>query len=47
MFQIFMFKVPKLSETKLKGGVLTSPVIRKLITELIFSETMGEKEKIA
>ena len=39
-------KYPKLSEAKLKG-VFTGPDIRKMLSDPLFSETMGEKEKIA
>jgi hypothetical protein len=37
-------KFPKLSEAKLKEGVFTGPDMRKLFTDPLFSETMGEKE---
>ncbi|GBM84783.1 hypothetical protein AVEN_121909-1 [Araneus ventricosus] len=45
MLQISVFQVPKLSEAKLKEGVFTVPNIRKLLSDSLFSETMGDKEK--
>ncbi|GBM86337.1 hypothetical protein AVEN_110591-1 [Araneus ventricosus] len=46
-FRYQCFKFPKLSEAKLKGGVFTGPDIRKLLSESLFSEKMGGKEKEA
>ena len=46
-FTYLCSKFPKLSEAKLKEGVFTGPDIRKLLTDPLFSETMGEKEKEA
>ncbi|GBM26327.1 hypothetical protein AVEN_239334-1 [Araneus ventricosus] len=36
--------LPKLSEAKLKEGGFTVPDIRKLLSDSLFSETMGDKE---
>lgn len=46
-FRYLCSKFPKLSEAKLKEGVFTGPDIRKLLSDPLFSETMGEKEKEA
>ena len=46
-FRYLCSKFPKLSEAKLKEGVFTGPDIRKLITDPLFVETMGDKEKEA
>ncbi|GBM90375.1 hypothetical protein AVEN_175918-1 [Araneus ventricosus] len=40
-------KFPKLSEAKLKEGVFTGPDIRKLLSDSLFSETVGGKVKEA
>ncbi|GBM69927.1 hypothetical protein AVEN_96438-1 [Araneus ventricosus] len=40
-------KFPKLSEAKLKEGAFTGPDIRKLLSDSLFSETMGDKEREA
>ncbi|GBM17809.1 hypothetical protein AVEN_99682-1 [Araneus ventricosus] len=39
--------IPKLSESKLKQEVFTVPDVRKLLSDSLFSETMGDKEKEA
>ncbi|GBL95655.1 hypothetical protein AVEN_24855-1 [Araneus ventricosus] len=39
-----VFQVPK-SVRKLKKGVFTGPDIQKLLSDSLFSETMGKKEK--
>ncbi|GBO11348.1 hypothetical protein AVEN_218456-1, partial [Araneus ventricosus] len=44
-FRYLCSKFPKLSEVKLKEGVFTGPGIRKLLSDSLFSETMGDKEK--
>lgn len=46
-FRYLCSKFPKLSEAKLKEGVFTGPDIRKLLSDPLFLETMGEKEKEA
>ncbi|GBM78010.1 hypothetical protein AVEN_13028-1 [Araneus ventricosus] len=46
-FRYLCSKFPKLSEAKLKEGVFTSPVIRKLLSNSFASETVGGKEKEA
>lgn len=46
-FRYLCSKFPKLSEAKLKEGVFTGPDIRKLLTDPLFLETMGDKEKEA
>ncbi|GBN02353.1 hypothetical protein AVEN_260412-1 [Araneus ventricosus] len=46
-FRYLCSKLPKLSEAKLKEGVFTGPYIRKLLSDSLFSETMGDKEKEA
>ncbi|GBM00059.1 hypothetical protein AVEN_214127-1 [Araneus ventricosus] len=44
-FRYLRSKFPKLSEAKLKEGVFTGHDIRKLVSDSLFSETMGDKEK--
>ncbi|GBN71630.1 hypothetical protein AVEN_148526-1 [Araneus ventricosus] len=44
-FRYLCSKFPKLSEAKFKEGVFTGPDIRKLLSDSLFSETMGDKEK--
>ncbi|GBN55326.1 hypothetical protein AVEN_28812-1 [Araneus ventricosus] len=46
-FRYLCSKFPKLSEVKLKGGVFTGSGIRKLLSDPLLSETMGDKEKEA
>ncbi|GBM45014.1 hypothetical protein AVEN_211808-1 [Araneus ventricosus] len=46
-FRYLCSKFPKLPEAKLKEGVVTGPDIRKLLSDSLFSETMGDKEKEA
>ncbi|GBN46008.1 hypothetical protein AVEN_107081-1 [Araneus ventricosus] len=46
-FRYLCSKFPKLSEAKLKEGVFTGAEIRKLLSDSLFSETMGDKEKEA
>ncbi|GBO30652.1 hypothetical protein AVEN_251648-1, partial [Araneus ventricosus] len=43
-FRYLCSKFPKLSEVKLKEGVFTGPDIRKLLSDSLLSETMGDKE---
>ncbi|GBO23367.1 hypothetical protein AVEN_52494-1 [Araneus ventricosus] len=44
-FRYLCSKFPKLSEAKLKEGVFASPDIRKLLSDSLFSETMGTRRK--
>ncbi|GBN54673.1 hypothetical protein AVEN_155205-1 [Araneus ventricosus] len=44
-FRYLCSKFPKLSEAKLKEGVFTGPDIRKLLSDSLFSETMGGQGK--
>ena len=44
-FKYLCTKFSKLSETKLKEGVFTGPDIRKFLINIIFVESMNEKEK--
>ncbi|GBN38372.1 hypothetical protein AVEN_213581-1 [Araneus ventricosus] len=46
-FRYLCSKFPKLSEAKLKEGVFTVPNKRKLLSDSLFSVTMGDKEKEA
>ncbi|GBM43451.1 hypothetical protein AVEN_74169-1 [Araneus ventricosus] len=46
-FRYLCSKFPKLSEAKLKERVFTGRNIRKLLSDSLFSETMGDKEKEA
>ncbi|GBM88851.1 hypothetical protein AVEN_178443-1 [Araneus ventricosus] len=46
-FRYLCSKFPKLSEAKLKERVFTGPDIRKLLSDSLPSETMGDKEKKA
>ncbi|GBM21348.1 hypothetical protein AVEN_149917-1 [Araneus ventricosus] len=46
-FRCLCSTFPKLSEAKLKEGVFTGPDIQKLLSDSLFSETMGDKEKEA
>ncbi|GBN17920.1 hypothetical protein AVEN_222395-1 [Araneus ventricosus] len=43
-FRYLYSKFPKLSEAKSKERVFTVPNIRKLLSDSLFSETMGDKE---
>ncbi|GBM71524.1 hypothetical protein AVEN_145997-1 [Araneus ventricosus] len=44
-FRYLCSKFPKLSEAKLKEGVFTSPDIRELLSDSLFSETMRTRKK--
>ncbi|GBL75125.1 hypothetical protein AVEN_194382-1 [Araneus ventricosus] len=44
-FRYLCSMFPKLSEAKLKEGVFTGPDIQKLLSDSLFSETLGDKEK--
>ncbi|GBN17859.1 hypothetical protein AVEN_142353-1 [Araneus ventricosus] len=44
-FRYLCSKFQKLSEAKLKERVFTGPDIRKLLSDSLFSETMGGNEK--
>ncbi|GBM39096.1 hypothetical protein AVEN_169185-1 [Araneus ventricosus] len=46
-FRYLCSKFPQLSDAKLKEGVFTGPDIRKLLSDSLFSETMGDKEEEA
>ncbi|GBM53560.1 hypothetical protein AVEN_576-1 [Araneus ventricosus] len=46
-FRYLCSKFPELTEAQLKEGVFTGPDIRKLLSDSLFSETMGNKEKEA
>ncbi|GBM27625.1 hypothetical protein AVEN_35281-1 [Araneus ventricosus] len=46
-FRYLCSKFSKLSAAKLKEGVFTGPDIRKLLSDSLFSETTGDKEKEA
>ncbi|GBO09956.1 hypothetical protein AVEN_92069-1 [Araneus ventricosus] len=46
-FRYLCSKFPNLSEAKLKEGVFTGPDKRKLLSDSLFSETMGDREKEA
>ncbi|GBN17623.1 hypothetical protein AVEN_171133-1 [Araneus ventricosus] len=41
-FRYLCYEFPKLSEAKLKEGVFTGPDIRKLLSDSLLSETMGD-----
>ncbi|GBL74389.1 hypothetical protein AVEN_235356-1 [Araneus ventricosus] len=46
-FKYLCSKFPKLSEAKLKDGAVTGQDVRKLLSDSLFSETMGGNEKEA